>query len=179
MVEVVYYDVDAKRRAAVRLAVKLDAVVARNQFSDDDARAVFERELALAMLSDADRKAKSSWVAFSLVPEPYRNNAANHPSMCREPYGVAVDLATGYLLYADKSLGELRKCRYMDLPSPNTRVVGGLKEPTGVCICGDFAYVAVGFATKSRRGPSRRGPSSGILFRAANKRRCRPWPHLD
>ena len=60
VVECLWHDADPARKAAVRGATTATAVVARNKFSDADAMAVFDKELAEAMLSDADRAAKSS-----------------------------------------------------------------------------------------------------------------------
>ena len=154
VLETLWHDVDAERRAAVRGAVPNSAVVARNKFSDADAMAAFEADLASAMLTDADRKAQSSLIAVTLGPEPYRGPLKNHKSLYGAPYGLAWDAKSGVLLYTDKTRGELRTLKIMDLPAPNALVVGGLIEPTGVALRagGDFAYVACGARADDRAG---------------------------
>ncbi|KAH8059615.1 hypothetical protein JL722_5244 [Aureococcus anophagefferens] len=142
VVECLWHDADQERQKKVRKATTKTAVVARNKFSDADAMAVFEPELSTAMLSDADRAAKSSRIVITLGPEPYRSPLKNPKRLYNMPYGAAWDAKSGVLLYTDKGRGELRSLKMMDIPAPNAMVLSGLVEPTGVALRGDVAYAA-------------------------------------
>jgi len=152
VVECLWHDADQERQKKVRKATTKTAVVARNKFSDADAMAVFEPKLSDAMLSDADRAAKSSRIVITLGPEPYRSPLKNPKSLYNMPYGAAWDAKSGVLLYTDKGRGELRSLKMMDIPAPNAMVLSGLVEPTGVALRGDVAYVACGALASGRAG---------------------------